>query len=360
MAKSNLIWGAAVALVAACEPPPQAPVVELELSSDSLMLESGALTHGAWLGDQRWAVVSPDDAAVWLIDFADGTTRQIGTTGDEYRNPFSLFSHRDTLYVNDWAMARTTVWDREGRWLAATSGGTEFRGALPSARDDGGNFYLAPRPPAGPDGSGNRDSTAVVRVAERWTSADTVAWLAPWDMAEVSGDAGRRFERRVFSGEDAWGVLPDGSLWIARVKHNRVHWFDSSGQRVARGPMLPDPVYPVSRLDRDVFIQNYPPALQSTAERLPFAEIKPPFVAGLTGADGSIWLRKSRELTDTVQVYHVVDRAGELDRLVVIPLIGAVMAANENHLLVAEGLERGVRLWQLENTFPVESDTTGD
>ncbi len=358
MAISTRHFLPALILVGACEPPAQAPVVQLELTDDSLTIASGALTDGAWMGQQRWAVVSPDDDAVWLVDFAARSVQQVGSAGNEYRNPFGLFSHRDTLYLNDWSMARTTIWDRDGRWLGAVSGGVAFRGALPAGRDDAGNFYLAPRPPAGPDGSGNRDSAAVLRADGQMTTADTIAWLAPWDMAEVVGDAGRRYERRVFSGEDAWGVMPDGSLWIARVKHNRVLWRDGSGQEVSRGPMLPDPVYPVSRLDREVFVQNYPTALQSTAERLPFAEIKPPFVEGLSGADGNIWLRKSMELTDTVQVYHVVGRAGELRRLVNVPLIGVVLAASTDHLLVAEGLEDGVRLWQLDNAVPVEPDQT--
>ena len=121
--------------------------------------------------------------------------------------------------------------------------------------------------------------------------------------------------------------------------------------------MLPDPVYPVTRADRQAFLNRFPPALRQTAERLPFAEIKPPFVAGLTegGDGGTIWLQKSRRLSDSVQVYHRVGPDGKLEALVRLPLTGRVLAASPSHLLVAkpvardEGAGTGVKLWQFAN-----------
>ena len=43
------------------------------------------------------------------------------------------------------------------------------------------NFYLDLFPLPGPDGSGNRDSAAIVRVDTAWLRADTLARLAPLD-----------------------------------------------------------------------------------------------------------------------------------------------------------------------------------
>ena len=127
------------------------------------------------------------------------------------------------------------------------------------------------------------------------------------------GDAGRRFERRVFSGTDQWGVLPDGSLWVARVYHNRVDWRARSGTWTAGEP-LPDRVLEVTRYDRELFLRKFPPELRSTAERLPFAPVKPPFEAGFTGPAGDVWLEKSRAPADSTRRYHVVDRQGRLLR----------------------------------------------
>jgi len=323
----------------------EAPVVAVA-EGDSLTLASKAITSGAWLGERRWAVLSPDDATVWLLDFSARTTSVLGRPARDYRNPFALFAAADTLYVDDWGLARVTVWNREGRLLDSLRGPPALRGNLPFARGPSGAFYVSVRPHPGPDGSGNRDSAVVIRTGPRLEPRDTVARLAPFDLAEVEGDAGRRLERRVFSGEDAWGVAPDGAFWVARVSHNRVEWFPPDGDRI-KGPMLPDPVYPVSRLDREAFLQKFPPALRRTADRLPFAEIKPPFVGGVTGADGSIWLRKSRELTDSVQRYHQIDRSGDLALLVEVPFVGEVLAVSLDRLLVAEGLEASIRLWEI-------------
>ena len=44
------------------------------------------------------------------------------------------------------------------------------------------------------------------------------------------GRRGRRFERRVFSGADQWGALPDGSLWVARVYAQSGRLADSRGR----------------------------------------------------------------------------------------------------------------------------------
>ncbi len=152
--------------------------------------------------------------------------------------------------------------------------------------------------------------------------ADTLARLAPLDIAEVMGDAGRRFERRVFSGTDQWGARPDGSLWVARVYENRVDWRDPAG-KWTRGEPLPDRVLEVTRYDRELFLRRFPPELRSTAEQLPFAAIKPPFEAGLTGAGGEVWLEKSRAPIDSSRRYHVVDRQGRLREEIRVPGHGA-------------------------------------
>ena len=195
----------------------------------------------------------------------------------------------------------------------------------PRARDSKGNFYLDQSPLAGPDGSGNRDSAAVLLLDPGFTRADTIARLAPLDIAEVVGDAGRRFERRVFGGVDRWGALPDGSVWVARVYDNRVDWRAPDG-KWTRGQALPDRVLEVTRYDRELFLQKFPPELRGTAQQLPFAPIKPPFEAALTSADGQVWLEKSRAPADSSRVYHVVDRRGRLAQEVRLRGQGRVLA----------------------------------
>jgi hypothetical protein len=345
---------AALAVFAACENQTEVPTLDLPPTADTLTLASGAITEGAWMHGETWAVLEQDDGKVWLVDFAELSATVVGVPGEHYRNPYGIFSFQDTLFVNDWGMGRTTMWSPDGDLLDAIPATDATRGTLPRARDASGRFYVAVRPPPGPDGKGNQDSAAVLRTSHQLDRADTVAMLSPLDIAEVFGDAGRRFERKVFSGEDAWGVLPDGTLWVARVNHNRV-WLFPTDAPEQRGPMLPDPIFPVNRADREVFLRQFPDGLRKTAQQLPFAEVKPPFLAGLTGADGKVWLQKSRELSDTVQMYHQVGLDGELVALIRVPLAAKILAVSPSRVLVVQPTENGVRLWQFDHP-PAQAD----
>lgn len=334
-----------IGLLAACgAPKPEAPVIELTFAGDTLATPYSDVTAAAWLGGNRWAVLAPADEAVAIVDFGTKTLTPLGgRSSKSLRNPSNLFVAGDTLYVGDWGLRRLTLWTPSGRLVRSIPAANAVRGTLPRARDRAGYFYLELTPQPGPDGSGNRDSAAVVRVDTSFIRGDTLARLAPLDIAEVQGDAGRRFERRVFSGVDRWGVLPDGSLWLGRVYDNRVDWRGPDG-RWSRGQPLPDRVLEVTRYDRELFLRKFPPELRRTAEDLPFAAIKPPFEAGMTAARGDVWLEKSRAPPDSSRRYHVVNRQGRLVREIRVPGQGYVLAIGANSALAAEPAAQGIRL----------------
>ena len=183
-------------------------------------------------------------------------------------------------------------------------------------------------------------------------AVDTLARLAPADMAEVVGDAGTRFEQRVFSGSDRWGILPDGSVWVARVYENRVDWRGADG-KWQRGDPLPDRVLEVTRYDRELFLRKFPKELRNTAEQLPFAAVKPPFEWGFTGGGGEVWLEKSRAPIDSARQYHVVDRGGHLRREIHLPGPGRIVAVGNGAVLVNEPARDGVHLM----LFTIPPDT---
>jgi len=336
------------ALLGACaDATPDAPVVELSTGGDTVTTHDSDVTGAAWLGGNRWAVLAAPNETVSIADFSNRRISGLGAgRTPDLRNPTTLFVAGDSLYVGDWGLRRTTIWSLEGRLVRAVPTSDAIRGSLPQARDAQGNFYadLFPRP--GPDGSGNRDSAAVLRTDATFTRADTIARLAPLDIAEVVGDAGRRFERRVFGGVDRWGALADGSLWVARVYENRVDWRTPDG-RWSRGQALPDRVLEVTRYDRELFLQGFPPELRGTAQQLPFAPIKPPFEAAFTGAGQSVWLEKSRAPADSARIYHVVNREGRLALQVHLPGRGRILAVSDNAALVAERTPDGTRLLRL-------------
>jgi hypothetical protein len=323
---------------------PPAPVVELVVAGDAVLIPYSDVTEAAWLEAERWAVVAPADDAAGTVDFAARAVSPLGGRQSRVlRNPSLLFVAEDTLYVGDWGLRRLTLWTSKGRPVRSVPASDAVRGTLPRARDATGWFYLDLYPPPGPDGSGNRDSAAVVRVDPEFLRVDTIARLAPLDIAEVVGDAGRRFERRVFSGVDRWGVLPDGSLWVARVYENRVDWRAPNG-RWTRGQPLPDRVLEVTRYDRELFLRKFPPELRSTAQELPFAALKPPFEAGITSGAGEVWLEKSRAPADSTRRYHVVDRRGRLVKEIRLRGHGRILALDANAALVSEPTPDGLRL----------------
>jgi hypothetical protein len=333
-----------VGLLSACGGARDAtPVAELPPGTDTVLTTYGEVSEGAWLGGDRWAVLAVQDELVAIVDFSRDAARPVaaGNPGP-VRNPSNIFIAEDTLYVGDWGLRRLTLWEPAGRLARAIPAPAVARGTLPRARDADGRFYLDLYPVPGPDGSGNRDSAAVLRTNPELTRVDTLARLAPADVAEVVGDAGRRFERRVFSGLDRWGVLAEGSLWVARVYENRVDWRSPDGTW-QRGEPLPDRVLEVTRYDRELFLRRFPPELRRTAQELPFAAIKPPFEAGLTSLSGEVWLEKSRAPADSARRYHVVDRRGRLVREVRLPGRGRVIALGQNTVLVAEPGPKGTR-----------------
>jgi hypothetical protein len=341
--------GIGVALLAAActTPTPAAPKLDLAPPPDTLQAPFHDAAGAVWLGPGRWALVSEGSGVVGLVDFRGRRIVPLGgPRTPELKNPFALFRAADSLWVADWGLRRLTVWSSDGRFGRTLSAADVTRGALPRMRDVEGRFYVPMPSPPGRDGSGNHDSAAVVRTAPDFSRIDTLVRLAPLDIAEIDADAGRRFERRVFSGADQWGVLPDGSLWVARVYQNRVDWREPSG-RWTTGQSLPDRVLEVTRADRELFLRTFPPELRSTAEQLPFAPIKPPFEAGFTSADGLVWLQKSRSVVDSAGSWHVVDRRGHLVGEIRLRGFGRILAAAAGTALAIEPDSAGLRVLQI-------------
>lgn len=331
-----LLAGLAVACGGREPPPPSAALLP---TGDTLILPLIDVTDGAWLGGSRWAVVAPEDHTVRLVDLA--ARRQVALGGAELSEPFHLFRAGDSLWVADWMRRRATAWSLDGKLLGEFPALDALRGVLPRARDAQGRWYFEARPAPGRDGSGNRDSAVVVRLDG--TRLDTIARLAPFDLAEVMSEGRSRLERRLLSGQDRWGVANDGALWVARVDKNRVDWVLPQGERT-EGRQLPDRVLPITDNDREIFLSRFDEGLRASVEAIPFAAIKPPFEFALTSPDGAAWLVKSRAVGDTTRYYQVVDRQGRLTQERSHPGLGRVVALGGGEALVAEAFEQGVRL----------------
>ena len=257
--------------------------------------------------------------------------------------PFHLFRTGDSVYVADWARRRLTSWSLTGEYGAAFPAPEVLRGALPRERDAGGHWYFELRAAPGPDGSGNRDSAAIVRFDAALTRGDTVARLAPFDLAEVMSDGRRRLERRLLSGQDRWGILPDGTVWVARIAENRIDWRTPDGAW-HEGDQLPDPVLPITQNDRDLFLSQFDAELRPTVEAIPFAAIKAPFEQAVIATDGLAWLMKSRSVGDSIRGYQIVDRQGHLVATARHTGLGRLLALSDSLALIGEHFAGGTRL----------------
>jgi len=341
---------AGLALLAACggAEPKEWPQATFVLPPDTVLTRYVNVPAAAALGGGRWAVVSQEFNEAAIVDFNGRSVRVLGGRGEgEIRNPFGVFASQDTAYIADWALGRLTRWSADGKPAGTVAAPEALRGVLPSGRDAAGNYYFDMKPPAGRDGRGNRDSAAVVRSGADLAQFDTVASLSPLDMAEVEDRSGRRFERRVFSGEDHWGVLADGTVWVARAYQNYV-WRRTAAGEELRGQRLPDRVIEVTWTDRDHFLLQFPEDQRATAELLPWSPLKPPFENAVATPAGWVWLEKSRPSVDSVRTYQVVAPSGRLSHLVVYPSRqGRVIAVTDSLVLVAEQFREGVRLMQV-------------
>ncbi|MGH7656792.1 MAG: hypothetical protein ACREL6_01065, partial [Gemmatimonadales bacterium] len=337
---------AALAAPACDSPPPETEPVMLVAAADTIFIPHLEITQAAWIDDDHWVMIAPNEPAVLLADFSEGTATQFGTA-DAFQQPFSVFRSGDSLFVGDWARAQLTVWSLDGQLVDSIPASGAVAGHLPRARDGAGRFYVQRNPSPGPDGSGLLDSSWVVRGPADFATVDTVAQLAPRDVVEVSGQAGKRFEPRLLSGSDEWGAALDGSVWVVRVDQNRVEWRSPEGEW-NRGPGLPDPVLTVEEGDRQLFLREFPEELRRNATQIPFAIVKPPFTAVVTDPDGELWIRKTAAYLDSTRLVQEVGRDGRLARQFRFPGYGQLMAAGRESILVVETWSQGVRVLRYE------------
>lgn len=323
----------------------------LPVAADTIVVPWVNIPEAAALGGRRWVVVGADHDAAVFVDFATRKTEPIGPAAPgELVKPFATFAIADSAVIGDWSKGRLTIWSPDGKLVRAVPAPPATRGVLPRARDAAGNYYFEIPPVAGPDGSGLRDSAAVVRSDPGLAKFDTVARLAPLDIAEVTEQRGKRYERLVFSGNDWWGVRPDGRVWIARVRRNEVSTV--TGTKEKKGERLPDPVLEVTRVDREQYVQTFPTELRPMAEKLQYAPLKPPFERAFGSTDGAVWLRKTKTAIDSVRRYHLVDTTGSLSRVFTTVGRGVIIAATGERALLAEQFKDGVRLMEIRLPSP--------
>jgi hypothetical protein len=247
----------------------------------------------------------------------------------------------DTVGLVDFSAIRTTLWSESGRPLGVLKL-TSVGGRAPILiYDTVGHAYKVDYQAVLGGGEPGRtvrpDSIAVLRIAIRSGEVDTVAQLASPEYGDAVFGEETQQAAKVFAPNDVFGVLPDGTAWIARGRENRVDWRSPKGDWVLGKPHEYEKI-PVTQGDRDRVLAQVREhgkqfgMPQGLNVEYPFAEHKPPFEAALSHPRGEVWLQRPRKEDGARLIYDIFDRKGVWRRSITLPADAALagFGAGEN------------------------------
>lgn len=356
-----LIFTLAALLVA---PPVAAQRIEtltLPPAAETHPHEFTGVTSLRELSDGRVIVTDGGEQRLLVIDFANGTSKEIGRKGrgpEEYSMVAfiygigadssimgDLMGRRLLLFVDD-SIAETVPPDAPGAAAA--------RGLLDGA-DRLGHVMQKRRAESGPGVTirGKDDSAAVVLISRATGRVDTVAMLrlAAIRTERTTDSEGKTtsiFSRPVgylISQEEAV-LLPDGTLAVARLEPFRVDLRSPDGTWLY-GDSLPVPPIRTDRRERKAFMQRNSVPRETSGPPSPFPEPEPsaedfpdyipPFNFGtepLAGPDGTILIKRARSADYMQSHYFVIDRHARLLGEITLPANEKILGAGERTIYI--------------------------
>ncbi len=332
------------------------------------------------LKDGRLLVVDSRDKLVQLVNFSANSATKVGREGSgpgEYGIPTQLFAlPGDSSVIFDPLNQRYLMVHPDGKpgvsfrvgeepsgpsrpqpgqrpeggGLAMRIGGLGF--GLPRAADARGRLYFEGGGISmGPNGPVTADTAPIVRYDRVNKAVDTLAWVhLPKNNASVkaSGSGGnQRLEVRIggrtpYPARDAWAVLSNGTVVIARVGDYHLELV-SPTRVLSRGPAVASAPVNVGNAEKQEYrdqsknaggiaimrTEGGPGGSQARATAVPppfeepaeWPKTKPPFNANgifVTPA-GEIWIARNRSASDPVPSYDVFSSTGQLTGKVVLP-----------------------------------------
>ncbi len=266
-------------------------------------------------------------------DFATGAVDTLGVPVDSlpFDAPPSLYKRpgwvallaADTVAVVDFGATRTTLWTPAG--FARVLPIPPVGGLTPVLVYDtlGYGYKVDFRSVTGgadPGTAMQSDSLPVLRLGLDGNTVDTIARLSLPDFGEAQFGPQKQRVAQIFGPTDIFGVLPDGSLWVARARTMSVDWRAPDGTWT-RGPQNSYAKVAVTEADKKrVMDRLHERGLPSTVEvSFPFAKTKPSFEAAIGRPDGEVWLQYSRADENDPASYAVIGRNGVMLRRVTAP-----------------------------------------
>ena len=249
----------------------------------------------------------------------------------------------DTIALVDFAAVRTTLWNRKGEPLRVLRLQPVAGTAPVLAYDTVGHGYKIDYQTmlyTEPGSSHRPDSVPVLRIDLHGGGVDTVANLAAPAFGRAKFGEQVQEAATVFAPNDFFGVLANGSAWVARGKENRVDWRSPDGAW-SRGASRKFAALPVTQADRERVLAQVRQQgkqygmPQTLAIEYPFAATKPPFDFALGRPNGEVWLQRPRAAETEPLVYDVYDREGAWRRQVTFPAGAALAGFGESGAIYA-------------------------
>jgi hypothetical protein len=328
--RSNGLSIVTLFLLASCGP--RVPKVTLAVDK-KLNATFGGVSDVVEIPGGRVAFADPMARRFHTGDFTTGLVDTIGVPVDSlpYNAPPSLYRHPgwvallagDTVAVVDFGATRTTLWTPEGfsRVLTIPDAG----GSTPVLVYDtlGHGYKVDFRTVTGgaePGSQMRKDSLPVLRLSLTGGAVDTVARLSIPEFGEATFGPQRQSVAQIFGPTDTFGVLPDGTIWVARARSMSVDWRAPDGTWT-RGPAHSYARVSVTEEDKKrVMDRLHARGLPSNVEVVfPFAKTKPSFEAGIGRPGGEVWLQLSRADEADPMTYAVIGKDGTMLRLVTVP-----------------------------------------
>src|SRR5688500_17199699 len=337
-----------IIVLAACVGADAAPrSLEVTLDSADATFEGLEFVAGiAELPDGRVAITQPRVPSVLFADLATGTADTVGAAGEgpgEYRSPGHVHAKGGEVSVFDFGTRRLTTWSADGTLrgsvaIAAIPGFTRGFASL--------GYMYAEQPTTDGfvvqgqeiDTTKSKDSTYLYRLRPNEPARDTVARLYEVGNEIIRIGDGIARMRRLYQSADLWGVLPDGTLWIARGRENRVDRRSPDGRWTIGTPRPFTPI-PTTEADR----QKLPPFRgfpgDSAERELP--EEKGPYSDAVAAPDGEVWTQLNQPAGHARELYAVHPVTGAPERTVSLPKGSRVRAITTRHVYATHEDEDG-------------------
>jgi hypothetical protein len=334
----NVMYGLAMglALLAACGEAGGSATAQNVTLEARLPATFTQVSNVVELGGGRVAFTG--DRQFLMADLTSGKVDTIGVRSDTLAEgaPTSAYKFPgwvarlagDTVALVDFAAIRTTLWNDRGQPLKALAI-PPAGGATPVLSYDHQGFgyktdyrSLLGSPEPGGEVQPS-DSVPVIRIQFASGRVDTVASLAAPILGEAKFGEQTQQVATIFGPNDLFGALPDGRVWVARAKENRVDWRGPGGVWIRGTPRDFEKV-PVTDADKARVLERIraqaggrlPDSLQL---QWPFAEHKPPFENAVASPAGEVWLQRSRPIDGTEYVYDVYGPDANWKRAVKLP-----------------------------------------